>query len=81
MFQTKSKKLMSLTLCGLMSAGIFGTTLAGASRAEAAVPAAAAAMNTSASSFNYLSHRYSKGEMITAGIVGAVVGAVIAKNT
>lgn len=67
MMKNKSTKIVSLALCSLMFTGLFG----GISEAH---------------------HRYhedppqedqghSQGEVNTAGIVGAVVGALIAKNT
>lgn len=66
MMKNKSTKIVSLALCSLIFAGLFG----GISEAH---------------------HRYhedqsqedshSQGEVNTAGIVGAVVGALIAKNT
>ncbi len=78
MFNLKSKKLLSATLCGMMCAGIFGTTLAEAhpSQPETAMQTMSYAPDT-----EYKSRWHSQGEVNTAAILGAVVGAVIAKNT
>lgn len=78
MFNMKSKKLLSATLCGMMCAGVFGTTLAEASAAQ---PEQSFRQMSSAPDYEYKSRWHSQGEVNTAAIVGAVVGAVIAKNT
>ena len=79
MLNTKNVKMTAIALAGVMSLGIGGLTV---SAAEA-----------SPFGHNYevqeLAHRhhnehpkkYSEGERNTAAILGAVVGAVIAKNT
>jgi hypothetical protein len=69
MLKIKTKKVLAFALCSLMAASTFGTVVAEAHPHDFPPPR----QEESAS--------HSEGEVITAGIVGAVVGAVIAKNT
>jgi hypothetical protein len=67
MMKNKLTKVVSLALCSLMFAGLFGG-ISEAHRRHYEDPP-------------QQDQGHSEGEVITAGIVGAVVGAVIAKNT
>lgn len=62
----KSKKIMALALCGLMMTSLLGG-IAEAHHRHEPPPRQ--------------EDSHSEGEVITAGIVGAVVGAIVAKNT
>ena len=81
MLKLNWKKGIAAALAGIMSFGVLGTTLA--------VPAEAASHHHEAHERWEREHRrteksskgHSTGEVTTAAILGAVVGAVIAKNT
>jgi hypothetical protein len=73
MLTIKSKKILSLTLCTLLATSIFGGVAAEAHPFDYPPP--------HPHHREYKSDSHSEGEVITAGIVGAVLGAVIAKNT
>jgi len=64
---------MSLTLCTLLATSIFGGVAAEAHPFGAPPPYTR--------DYKDSSNSHSEGEVITAGIVGAVVGAVVAKIT
>ncbi len=90
MFESKTKKFTSMALAAMISISILGTTsLAAASPAHhpgwenrqeepsRPLPPPPKERHPQRSASN----THSQGEVITAGVVGAVVGAILAKNT
>jgi len=74
MFNSKKKKLIAFVLSAFMAVSVFGTTIASAHPHD----------NPPPPHHRYHGHEdkgHSTGEVTTAAIVGAVAGAVIAKNT
>lgn len=82
MLSLKSVKLTAVALASCMSVGLVGMT---ATAAEASprhhAPAYEEMQDHEVTPLSYHRKQYSEGERNTAAIVGAVVGAIIAKNT
>lgn len=69
MFKSKKKKITAFALSAFMAVSIFGTTIASAHWRNNPPPP------------HHYDKGHSQGEVTTAAILGAVAGAVIAKNT
>ncbi|MDQ0204942.1 hypothetical protein [Pectinatus haikarae] len=76
MFKLKAKKLTALILSSFMSITVLGTTLAEAHPNDNPPPRQEEPRHP-----KHNEDGHSTGEVTTAAIAGAVVGAVIAKNT
>lgn len=84
MFNKKSLKVTAVALTSFISLGIFGATASEASPRPIGQDyevTQLAHRNKYQPSKNSHPKKYSEGERNTAAIVGAVVGAIIAKNT
>jgi hypothetical protein len=91
MFQSKTKKFLSMTLAAMMSLSILSSTaIVAASPAhpgwenrveEPEQPTPPPPKEKPHREHEDKSDTHSEGEVITAGLVGAVVGAIVAKNT
>ena len=82
MLSMKSVKLTAVALASCMSVGIVGLTATAAEASPRAhAPAYHEMQDHEMTPLSYHRKKYSEGERNTAVIVGAVVGAIIAKNT
>ena len=80
MFKSKSKKIVTLALCGLMATGIMGTSIAQANFHNSP-PAYQPYYRGPEHHRHHKDHDNNNQNIAGAVVVGAVIGAVIAKNT
>ena len=81
MFSTKNVKLTAIALAGFVSLGIGGVTVSAAEASPFHYGHDYEVQELAHKNHRYHPKKYSEGDRNTAAIVGAVVGAVIAKNT
>jgi len=81
MFSTKNVKMTAIALAGVMSLGIGGLTVSAAEASPFHHGHDYEVQELAHKHHNEHPKKYSEGERNTAAIIGAVVGAVIAKNT
>lgn len=81
MFGKKSIKMTAIALAGFVSLGIGGVTVSAAEASPFHHGQDYEVQELAHKHHRYHPKKYSEGDRNTAAIVGAVVGAVIAKNT
>lgn len=81
MFNTKNVKMTAIALAGVMSLGIGGLTVSAAEASPLQIGHDYEMQELAHKNHRYHPKKYSEGDRNTAAIVGAIVGAVIAKNT
>lgn len=81
MFNKKNVKMTAIALAGVMSLGIGGLTASAAQASPLHHDHNYEVQELAHKHHSYHPKKYSEGDRNTAAIVGAVVGAVIAKNT
>ena len=81
MFNKKNVKMTAIALAGVMSLGIGGLTASAAQASPLHHGHNYEVQELAHKHHSYHPKKYSEGDRNTAAIVGAVVGAVIAKNT